>query len=77
MTVESIVTQLWYLIMTDTDVQITSQTALGVLQLCLGTPLREGQNLVGACTTEIHTHGSWNEAAAISHSSCTVGFMDT
>jgi len=52
-------------------------TTLGVLHLCLGTPLREGQNLVGACTTQIHTNGSWNEAATISHSSCTVGFMDT
>jgi len=58
-------------------IQITSQTTLGVLQLCLGTPLREGQNLVGACTTQIHTHGSWNEAAAISHSSCTVRFIST
>jgi len=31
----------------------------------------------GLWTTQIHTDGSWNEAAAISHSSCAVRFMDT
>ena len=45
--------------------------------LCLGTPLCQGQSLVGVCATPVHAHGSRNEASAISHSSCTVGFMET
>jgi len=48
-----------------TIVQVISQTAFGILYLCLVAILCKGQSAAGAGTTQIHQNGYRNERFAI------------